>query len=365
MKRKYYILGLLATLCLLGTGYYAWTLYAAHREQVAEWSEGAKAAFEEALWLEENKRAEVPIYSSSSGEHGKTTLKERVPDSVFVTSALGRKGYRIERYKYENSLIKERMRRGQLGVLLEKYPLSIDTLSVLWNSILLEKEITVGNQLRYIYTDWELQNDTVYSMVDEQLSHSDSLTVKYLGFRCEHELVAFVSHPYWLLDLSRDAYVWLILPWMLLVLLVVFYTPIEHFSRSKFIKEKIVEKEVHVADVQIEKAKIFRLEDDSFFDSLAGTLSKGDLSYTIPPQSALLLRLFLRKENHHLSTSEIEQELWKGQGTTAQHHKAIQRLRMELKKVSSDIVVKNLNGDYELKLPISSKILEKETTDED
>ena len=31
-----------------------------------------------------------------------------------------------------------------------------------------------------------------------------------------HPMVAFVSHPYWLLDLSRDAYVWLILPWMLM-----------------------------------------------------------------------------------------------------------------------------------------------------
>ena len=365
MKRKYYILGTLALLCLLGTGYYAWTLYDAHCKQVAEWNEGAKAAFEEALWLDVNKRAEVPIYSSSSGEHGMTTLKERVPDSVFVTSALGRKGYRIERYKYENILIKERMRRGQLGVLLEKYPLSIDTLSVLWNSILLEKEITVGNQLRYIYTDWELQNDTVYSMVDEQLSHSDSLTVKYLGFRCEHELVAFVSHPYWLLDLSRDAYVWLILPWMLLVLLVVFYTPIEHFSRSKFIKEKIVEKEIHVADVEIEKAKTFRLQDGSLFDTFSGTLTKGGLSKQLPPQSVLLLKLFLRKENHHLSPSEIDQELWKGQGTTDQLHKAIQRLRTELKKVSSEVVVKSVNGDYELKQPISSKNLEKEATDED
>ena len=58
MKRKYYILGVLATLCLLGTGYYAWMLYDAHCKQVAEWNEGAKAAFEEALWLEVNKRAE-------------------------------------------------------------------------------------------------------------------------------------------------------------------------------------------------------------------------------------------------------------------------------------------------------------------
>ena len=49
MKRKHCILETLALLCLLGTGYYAWTLYDAHRKQVAEWNEGAKAAFEEAL----------------------------------------------------------------------------------------------------------------------------------------------------------------------------------------------------------------------------------------------------------------------------------------------------------------------------
>ena len=35
MKRKYYILGVLATLYLLGTGYYAWTLNDAHRKQSA------------------------------------------------------------------------------------------------------------------------------------------------------------------------------------------------------------------------------------------------------------------------------------------------------------------------------------------
>ena len=61
MKTQHYILGVLAILCLLCTGYYAWTLYDAHRKQVAEWNEGAKAAFEEALWLDVNKRAEVPI----------------------------------------------------------------------------------------------------------------------------------------------------------------------------------------------------------------------------------------------------------------------------------------------------------------
>ena len=154
------------------------------------------------------------------------------------------------------------------------------------------------------------------------------------------------------------------LPWGLFVFIIVFYASIERFLQRKFVKEKIVEKEVHVANVQIEKAKIFRLEDDCFFDSLTGTITKGDSVHAIPPQSVLLLNLFLRKENLHLSPSEIDHKLWKGRGTTDQLHKAIQRLRTELKKVSSDLIIKNVNGDYELKLPISSKNLGKTETDE-
>ena len=364
MKRKFYILGLLAILCLLGTGYYAWTLYDAHCKQVAEWNEGAKAAFEEALWVEVNKRAEVPIYSSSSGEHGMTTLSARIPDSVSVMTIEGFRMYKIDKEKYEQSLIKETRKRAHLSTLFSEYSLSVDTLSMHWTNRLKVKEIPIQTNIRYVYTDLDLQNDTTYWKANHYFLR-DSLTVSYLGFRCEHELVAFVSYPHWLLNLSWDAYVWLVLPWIFLVLFVIFYTPIEHFSRSKFVKEKIVEKEVHVADVEIEKAKTFRLQDGTLFDTFSGTLTKEGLSKQLPPQSVLLLKLFLRKENHHLSPSEIDQELWKGQGTTDQLHKAIQRLRTELKKVSSEVVVKSVNGNYELKQPISSKNLGKKAADED
>jgi hypothetical protein len=62
---------------------------------------------------------------------------------------------------------------------------------------------------------------------------------------------------------------------------------------------------------------------------------------------------------------EIENGLWNGNGSMDKIHKAIQRLRVELKKVSPDLVIKNVNGDYELKLPISSKNLDKTEADED
>ena len=357
MKSKYYILGLLATLCFLGTSYYAWTLYDAHCKQVAEWNEGAKAAFEEALWLEVDKRAEIPIRYASSGEHGMTTLREKIPDSVSVMTVNGWQKYKIDRHKYDNSLIKERRKRGLLGTLLEMYSLSIDTLLIQWDSLLADRQVPGKSLIRYIYTDWELRDDTICVPVDEKMVRSDSLTTRYLGFRCEHEFVAYISYSFWKSDLLSLAVCRLVLPWIVWGLLFFFYAPLEKFLQKILVRKEVVEREIHVADVSIEKAKIYQLPDGSLFDSFAGTLMKEGLTKQLPPQSMILLRLFLSKESHRLSSSEIEQELWNGRGSAEKLRQAIQRLRRDFKAVSSGVVIKNVNGDYELKLSISSKNL--------
>ena len=348
MKTKVGILSALAALCLLGTGIYAWALHDAHLKQVEEWKEGAKAAFDKALWMEVDKRSEIKIYSCTSGIKGTLSLNELIPDTVSVMTTTGFRRFKIDRDKFEQSIIKETVQRGHLGTLLKVYPLSVDTLSMHLDSLMLEKKIPLQTQIRYIYTDEELKNDTMYAHADSRLQ-LDSLTVKYMGFRCEHEVMAFVAFPQWLQGLSWGAWFGLVLPWVAWVLLLVFYAPVEAYFRRKFVSEKVVEKEIHVADVTIDKAMVYRLSETILFDSFAGTLMSGDTTYTLTPQSSLLLKFFLRKENHRLSPEEIMQELWKGNATSDQMYKAIQRLRKELQKASSEIVIKNVNGDYELK----------------
>ena len=134
----------------------------------------------------------------------------------------------------------------------------------------------------------------------------------------------------------------------------------ERLVQKIFVREKVVEKEVHVADVKIDEAKIFLLPDDSLLDSYSGILINGQFSKRLSPQSIILLKLFLRKDSHFLSSIEIEQELWDGKGSADRLHKAIQRLRIDLKDVSSKIVIKNVNGSYELISPISSNKRESE-----
>ena len=349
MKTKYYILGVLAVFCLLGTGYYAWTLYDAYRKQVAEWNEVAKATFDEALWIEVDKKTSIPIYHASDGVDGMNVLKERIPDSVFVTTVIGRIGYKIDKTKFANSLIKEREKRIMLGTLLQKYPLEIDSLFVCWDSLLVRRQVPVQKQVRYIYTDWSLLNDTVWSDLGEMDSYSDSITVRYLGFRCEHELVGYVSCPLWMDSLSGVECIFMLLPWILWGLVLVFYSSLEYLIQKKFIHEKVVEKEVHVADVSIERAKIYQLPDGIIFETLAGTLTQEEVISVLAPQSVNLLKLFLRSSDKRVSVEEIDLELWRGNGTKDQLRNAISRLRKDLKKVGSTLIIQNERGIYELK----------------
>ena len=349
MKTKYYILGVLAVFCLLGTGYYAWTLYDAYRKQVAEWNEVAKATFDEALWIEVDKKTSIPIYHASDGVDGMNVLKERILDSVFVTTVIGRIGYKIDKTKFANSLIKEREKRIMLGTLLQKYPLEIDSLFVCWDSLLVRRQVPVQKQVRYIYTDWSLLNDTVWSDLGEMDSYSDSITVRYLGFRCEHELVGYVSCPLWMDSLSGVECIFMLLPWILWGLVLVFYSSLEYLIQKKFIHEKVVEKEVHVADVSIERTKIYQLPDGIIFDTLAGTLTQEEVISVLAPQSVNLLKLFLRSSDKRVSVEEIDLELWRGNGTKDQLRNAISRLRKDLKKVGSTLIIQNERGIYELK----------------
>ncbi len=356
MSRKHYILGTLAVLCLLGTGYYAWTLYDAHCKQVAAWNEEAKACFEEALWMEVNKRAEIPFYSSSSGEKGVTTLKEHIPDSVYVTTSMGRKAYHLDRFKYDNSLTKEKNKRIGIGFLLLEYPLSLEMLKASWDSLLLDKKIVFQSKMRYVYTDLAEQNDTIKTWDSTERFLSDSLTVKYLGFRCEHEMTAYISYPYWMFCLTNFQYIVLSLPLFLWLLLLMFYAKLEVFVRHKLVREKIVvqKEQIHVVDIQIDKAKVFKLPDGTLFDSFAKVLSKGDIRHSIQPQSVSLLKLFLSKSDYKVTSTEISLELWKEEREKEKLYSAIRRLRNDLKTVKSDLVIRCTNGEYELKSPISS-----------
>lgn len=347
MKQRTIILGIGALIALAVSGVYGMRLYGKSCRQVEEWNEVAKATFDEALWMEVNKRSSIPFYHNYRASNAVITLQKRIPDTVRVMTPMGFRKFKIDRYKYDHSLIQETEKRGLVGALLFISPLSVDTLVIRWDSLLVSNQVLAKNRIRYIYTDEELQNDTVLTAKKGQTM--DSLTVRYLGFRCEHELVGYVSYPFWLSSLSVTEWGFLLLPWCVWGLLFAFYFPMERFIKKMLVREK----EVHVADVPIEKAKVYRLPDGTVFDTFAGTLVKGEMKTSLSPQSNILLKLFVRTSNYQVTAEEIDLRLWNGKGSKEQFRTAMSRLRKDLKEVLSPLTVRNEEGIYELKNPHS------------
>ena len=331
------------------TGYNLWRLYGNYQSDVLLWKKEAEALFEKALLVELEKRGNIPVKIKSSEQAETSVLNESYPDTVVV--AIGQKHYwfAIPKYKTENSLMKDMKRRTIQGILLEKYPVSVDTVVHVWDSLLVRRQLPSHVGVRYTYTNVEENVDTSFSPKNFFSLAMDSLTVRYMGARCEYEFTGYVGVPALGKVLAIGDWLVLIIPWILFGGIIAFYGV---FLRI-FVKEKVVEKEIHLADVPLEKAKLYKLPDGILFDTLACSLRKGDSVHNISPQSVNLLKLFLRNDFYRISAEEIDKGLWNGRGSNDQLRNAIYRLRKDLKSAGAMLVIQNVNGIYELKVPDS------------
>ena len=356
MKQNIIALSIATFFCILITGGYSVTLYRDVQKQLPEWKESVREALVEALQIEVRKRGNIPVDVITVNPTEVQTLEEKVPDSVTLTSKYGRKTYQIPREKFANSLIKERRKRILLSVLLEKHPVSVDTLNRNWDSLLLAKKIVADTYIRYSITDLQEYTTTTYSRKYRQNLRADSLTPCYMGFRCEAEVTGFVLYRWWQMI---DGWQWglLVLPWIGLCIFMFAYRRIVPFFKEEFKekevviheKETIIEKEVHVTDVRAKTIDIYRFEDGTDFDPIKKILRNGDKEKKIAPQTSILLKLFLTSENQCLKEDEIYEAIWGGNYSPARLSTLLLRLRKTLEGISDITVVYDGNKTYQLK----------------
>ena len=356
MKQNIIALSIATFFCILITGGYSVTLYRDVQKQLPEWKESVREALVEALQIEVRKRGNIPVDVITVNSTEVQTLEEKVPDSVTLISKYGKKTYAIPREKFAHSLVKERKKRMLLSMLLEKHPVSVDTLNQNWDSLLLAKKIAANTYIRYSITDLQEYTTTTYSRKYRQNLRADSLTPCYMGFRCEAEVTGFVLYRWWQMI---DGWQWglLVLPWIGLCIFMFAYRRIVPFFKEEFKekevviheKETIIEKEVHVTDVRAKTIDIYRFEDGTSFDPVKRILRRGDKEKKVAPQITILLKLFLLSENLCLKEDEIYKEMWKGGGAPTQLSSLILRLRNTLKEISDITVIYDGNKTYQLK----------------
>ena len=336
MKEKIIIgTGLLLALIISGIG--AYDLWHAHERQVVSWNIAAKELFKVAAF------EEIPESRSTYAVSiGVTSQSFRVylPDSI--KRLVGSKKLEVPKFKFQKNVSPSQM--------IEK-PFSAKRIHHLWDSLVhirkIPAEVLVGHSL----ADYRGNTFMEYSM-DKTHSH-EALDTLYAGYCCEAEIIGYVAYPAWWSRMDVWHGLLLLLPWFCWGLLVVNVDKIISFVQQRMRKEVILEKEIHLADVSIEKARIYRLPDGTVFDSFSDTLEKDGVTIMISPQSVHLLKLMLRHAGNRMTVEEIDDCLWNGKGNKEQLYNAISRLRKDLKAVNSNLLIDNCGGIYELKNPHS------------
>lgn len=350
-----------AFICILVTGIYVYIFYNSYKEQLPEWNALAKETFVEALNLEVQKRGGIAVPFVDAGSPEVKTLETPFQSHVTLASKHGTHDYEIPRVKFDNSLVKDTEQRMLLSYVLDKHPLNVDTLNLIWDSLLVRKSVAANTGIRLSTTDLLNKTSTVYSPDSIRVLQGDSLLSRYIGFRCEVEATGFVSYNWW-----RMLKVWLpitilLFLWLCFFFLLLYSKSISSFLRQKLVKKEtviciqektiVVERKMH-SEEESSQTGLYELADGTILDSEKGILTNGEKARRIQPQVIVLLKLFLRTENCRLTAQDIDKEVWKGKGNSNQFHVAIRRLREALKGVSS-VVVDYKDGYYSLKMPHS------------
>lgn len=345
-------------ICTLVTGIYVYIFYNSYKEQMPEWNALAKETLVEALNLEVQKRGDIVVPFVHGGSPEVKTLETPFQSRVTMVSKYGTHNYEIPRVKFDNSLIKDNERRMLLSYVLEKHPLNVNTLNLIWDSLLVRKSVAANTGIRLSTTDLMNKTSAVYSPDSIKVLQGDSLLSSYIGFRCEVEATGFVSYDWW-----RVLKVWppiaiLLSLWLSFFFLLLYGKQISSFLRQKLVKKEaviciqektiVVERKMHLKE-EARPTGLYELADGTILDSEKGILINREKTRQIRPQVIALLKLFLRAENYRLTAEEIDKELWKGKGNSNQLYVAIRRLREALEGISS-LIVEYKDEHYCLKM---------------
>ena len=190
--------------------------------------------------------------------------------------------------------------------------------------------------VRISVSDWQERESYTYSADSSYLSKSDSLSVYYIGCRCEVGVTGYLYHPWWTV-LSWKEMALMVALIVSCILLFFMRGYVYRVYYRLFVKEKhiVIEKEVPVVVGRESRPHTYRLEEGVYFDADSRLLKKGDDVVKLAPLLARLLQGFLDAENYTLSNDEILHLLWPdGSGTQDKLYQNIKRLRNYLSKIS-------------------------------
>ncbi|MCR6503196.1 winged helix-turn-helix domain-containing protein [Bacteroides muris (ex Fokt et al. 2023)] len=336
MKKDWKLLLMYAFIGIVAAGVAGCFLY---KHRLKFWQMQARSVFPVALQEELQKWKEIDVHRSMSGNvrlPDDSVGMEKKPIKVSLESEYGKRDYWIPYEKYSRNIEQAFELRGICSYLLHVSPPNADSLNMFWKNRLAAMGFSGTTVVRISVSDWQERESYTYSADSSYLSKSDSLSVYYIGCRCEVGVTGYLYHPWWTV-LSWKEMALMVALIVSCILLFFMRGYVYRVYYRLFVKEKhiVIEKEVPVVVGRESRPHTYRLEEGVYFDADSRLLKKGDDVVKLAPLLARLLQGFLDAENYTLSNDEILHLLWPdGSGTQDKLYQNIKRLRNYLSKIS-------------------------------
>lgn len=360
-KKKIIRIGVLVACMLFTVIYGIWAFNVCMQREEA-WNRQAKTVFLEAVGNELKKLDKMEIYRNytTTSLFQQTTLETDIPDSVVIASQDGTHVYNLPLHRRKNAYFQDGDKNIYLSIILEKYPLPLDSLHYVWDKQLALSDIKGKTGVCSRITDLSGKVSTSYSGTLKEFTPTDSLVSTYLGYRLEMELSGYIAYSWWSL-LPGGMVITIVSLWCMCILFLLSYDRLNQLvSKRTVVVEKVVETtplpvKARNKPRHIPKAHVYRLDSNVFFDARQRLFcdDNGIIEKLSPAMSALLEH-FLKAPDHTLTKYEIYQIMGKDleKYSLDNFYKMIERFRKKLKQFSSATLHSDGNGAYRLILPL-------------
>lgn len=277
-----------------------------------------------------------------------------LPDSVNFADSTGVYKFKLDKEKHYNNITTDTNVRFLHSIIFKEHPIQPDSLNLIWKKFLNESGTSIGTGLCISVVDRFGDVKSAFTSYSEWCKFSNLVFTVSIGYACEIEVMAYLHYSVW-----NIIYVEIIFGLLIYIVCIYMIYKFGLFVQDKIIsmrKKEIIEKPIiKIVKEMNDSSSIrsYKLHEGFIFHADRKVIEFNGRQKNLQPQSSKLLELFLRMEKtgYVLKNSDISENLWSdGSVTNDRIHKAVARLRSNMKELDFSIDIEKCVDGYQLVL---------------
>ncbi len=350
---KIYNIILLAIAVCIGGVVFFFACKFAYESKLSTLKHKAKGTFIEAVNHEVKKRkVDGPLVFTFPDISNIKTAE--LPDSVSFTDSIGTYKLKLDKEKHYNNITTDTGIRSLHSIIFREHPIQPDSLNIIWKEYLNESGISMESVLCISAVDRFGNVTSTPTSYSEWCKFSNLMFTVYIGYACEMKVMAYLNYSVWNIiywEIILGLLIYIVYLYMIYKFNLFIRGKINSMRKREVVEKPIIKIVKEMSDTS--SIRSYKLHEDFIFHADQKVIEFNGQQKNLQTQPNQLLELFLKMEKtgYVLRNSDISGNLWPdGSATNDRIHKAVARLRSNIKELDPSIDIKKCVDGYQLVL---------------